>query len=113
MKVSDILRVKGGTLYTISPDEPLSRAVETMAQFDIGSLAVMEHGEDYSRNPSGTGPYRFVEWLYEQPEVKQIGSPWALDGFGGRSFTDIVHQDHIHIAIENPRWGQAAVDTRR
>ncbi len=45
MKVSDILRVKGGTLYTISPDEPLSRAVETMAQFDIGSLAVMGHGE--------------------------------------------------------------------
>jgi CBS domain-containing protein len=45
MKVSDILRVKGGTLYTVSPDETLQRAVETMAQFDIGSLAVMEHGE--------------------------------------------------------------------
>jgi len=45
MKVSDILRVKGGTLYTVSPDETLGRAVETMAQFDIGSLAVMEHGE--------------------------------------------------------------------
>jgi CBS domain-containing protein len=45
MKVSDILRVKGGTLYTISPEDPLERAVETMAQFDIGSLAVMDHGE--------------------------------------------------------------------
>lgn len=45
MKVRDILRVKGGTLYTVSPDESLARAVETMAQFDIGSLAVMEHGE--------------------------------------------------------------------
>ena len=45
MKVSDILRVKGGTLYTISPDEPLEQAVKTMADFDIGSLAVMEHGE--------------------------------------------------------------------
>ncbi|MCX7693584.1 CBS domain-containing protein [Tepidimonas taiwanensis] len=45
MKVRDILRVKGGTLYTVSPDETLARAVETMAQFDIGSLAVMEHGE--------------------------------------------------------------------
>jgi CBS domain-containing protein len=45
MKVSDILRVKGGTLYTISPDEPLERAVQTMAEFDIGSLAVMEHGD--------------------------------------------------------------------
>ncbi|TNF62411.1 MAG: CBS domain-containing protein [Burkholderiales bacterium] len=45
MKVSDILRVKGGTLYTTFPDASLAEAVETMAQFDIGSLAVMEHGE--------------------------------------------------------------------
>jgi CBS domain-containing protein len=45
MKVSDILRVKGGTLYTTHPLETLHRAVETMSQFDIGSLAVMEHGE--------------------------------------------------------------------
>ena len=45
MKVSDILRVKGGTLYTVHPDEPLSRAVETMAQLDIGSLAVMAQGQ--------------------------------------------------------------------
>jgi CBS domain-containing protein len=45
MKVSDILRVKGGTLYTISPDEPLADAVKTMAGYDIGSLVVMGHGE--------------------------------------------------------------------
>jgi CBS domain-containing protein len=45
MKVSDILRVKGGTLYTVSPDEPLSRAIESMAEKDIGSLVVMEHGD--------------------------------------------------------------------
>ena len=45
MKVSDILRVKGNTLYTITPDEPLARAIETMADKDIGSLVVMERGE--------------------------------------------------------------------
>ena len=45
MKVSDIMRVKGGTLYTIQPQESLERAIETMSQFDIGSLAVMDHGE--------------------------------------------------------------------
>ena len=45
MKVSDILRVKGNTLYTVSPDEPLSRAIEVMAEKDIGSLVVMEHGD--------------------------------------------------------------------
>ncbi|THT97971.1 CBS domain-containing protein [Lampropedia puyangensis] len=45
MKVSDILRVKGNTLYTVHADESLSVAVETMAERDIGSLVVVEHGE--------------------------------------------------------------------
>ncbi len=45
MKVRDILRVKGNTLYVISPDEPLSRAIETMAEKDIGSLVVVEHAD--------------------------------------------------------------------
>ena len=45
MKVSDILRVKGGTLYTVPPEEPLAEAVKTMAGYDIGSLVVMNHGE--------------------------------------------------------------------
>ena len=45
MKVSDILRVKGGTLFTVSPDEPLARAIDVMADKDIGSLVVMDHGD--------------------------------------------------------------------
>ena len=45
MKVSDILRVKGNTLFTITPDQPLAEAVTTMADKDIGSLVVMEHGD--------------------------------------------------------------------
>ena len=44
MKVSDILRVKGGTLYTVSPDQPLGEAIKTMAERDMGSLVVMDHG---------------------------------------------------------------------
>lgn len=45
MKVSDILRVKGNALYTVSPDQPLSLAMATMADLDIGSLVVMDHGD--------------------------------------------------------------------
>jgi CBS domain-containing protein len=45
MKVSDILRVKGSTLFSVTPNEPLARAVEIMADKDIGSLVVMEHGD--------------------------------------------------------------------
>ncbi len=45
MKVSDILRVKGGTLFTVAPETALGEAVQTMADRDIGSLVVMDHGE--------------------------------------------------------------------
>ena len=44
MKVSDILRVKGGTLFTVQADEPLSRAMTDMAEKDLGSLVVMAKG---------------------------------------------------------------------
>lgn len=44
MKVSDILRVKGNTLYTVRPDLLLADAARTMAELDIGSLVVMEQG---------------------------------------------------------------------
>ena len=45
MKVSDILRVKGSTLFTVQPDQALAEATTTMADHDIGSLVVMEHGD--------------------------------------------------------------------
>ena len=45
MKVTDILRVKGGTLFTVHPDQTLIDSARTMAELDIGSLVVMEHGE--------------------------------------------------------------------
>ena len=45
MKVTDILRVKGNTLYTVTPDQPLAEAAAMMAELDIGSLVVMEHGD--------------------------------------------------------------------
>ena len=45
MKVADILRVKAGTLFTVSPESALSNAIDTMAERDIGSLVVMDHGK--------------------------------------------------------------------
>lgn len=45
MKVSDILRVKGNVLFTVAPEQPLSDALQTMAEHDIGSLVVMSHGD--------------------------------------------------------------------
>ncbi len=44
MKVSDILRVKGNTLYTTTPEDTLADAAQLMADKDIGSLVVIAHG---------------------------------------------------------------------
>ena len=44
MKVSDILRVKGGTLFTITPEDTLADAAQLMADKEIGSLVVIAHG---------------------------------------------------------------------
>jgi CBS domain-containing protein len=45
MRVSDILKVKGSALFTVTPDTPLAEAVDAMAAHDIGSLVVMEYGD--------------------------------------------------------------------
>lgn len=44
MLVNEMLRVKGNTLFTVTPETPVSEAVVTMAEHDIGSLVVMEYG---------------------------------------------------------------------
>jgi CBS domain-containing protein len=45
MKVSEILKIKGKTLFTLSPEDSLSSAVLTMADHDIGSIVVMANGK--------------------------------------------------------------------
>jgi len=45
MQVSEVLRVKGNTLFTVTPDTMLSDCVVTMAEHDIGSLVVMDRGK--------------------------------------------------------------------
>jgi CBS domain-containing protein len=44
MLVSEILRIKGNALFTTMPDGSVLDAVKVMAQHDIGSLVVMDHG---------------------------------------------------------------------
>lgn len=47
----------------------------------------------------GSATHEFVRWIYEQRELSEVGSPWVLDGFGGRSFSDPLHQDHLHVGV--------------
>jgi CBS domain-containing protein len=45
MQVREILRVKGSTLFTATPQDLLSDAVAAMAESDVGSLVIMDHGK--------------------------------------------------------------------
>lgn len=71
-------------------DHTRGRAVDIYRLGD--TLVVDDHAQ-------GSATHDIVRWLYDQPDIRQIGSPWALDGYGGKSFTDRLHQDHIHIAV--------------
>ena len=45
MLVKEILRVKGGALYTTTPEQNLEAVVAAMADLDVGSLVVMDDGK--------------------------------------------------------------------
>lgn len=72
-------------------DHTKGRAVDISA---IGDRLVID-----DRHPN-SATWAIVEWLYNHSEVIQVGSPWDLDGPADRrSFTNVVHQDHIHLAV--------------
>ena len=45
MQVKEIITLKGGTLYTATPQQTLKQAIDTMADLDVGSLVVMAGGK--------------------------------------------------------------------
>lgn len=45
MQVREILRVKGATLFTTTPQQSMADAVASMAENDVGSLVVMAGGK--------------------------------------------------------------------
>lgn len=61
--------------------------------YRVGERDVIDDRSDSSTSRD------LVEWLFDDEAVTELGSPWALDGFGGRSFTDVVHADHLHVGV--------------
>lgn len=45
MQVREIIRLKGGTLFTTTPNALLVEAIAAMAEYDAGSLVVMSGGK--------------------------------------------------------------------
>ncbi|MCB2223598.1 MAG: hypothetical protein KQH83_05420 [Actinobacteria bacterium] len=69
----------------------IGRAIDI---YRVGDDLVVDDRDD------GSAARAIAEWLYARSDVVQVGSPWDLDGDGDdRSFADLVHQDHIHVAV--------------
>ncbi len=45
MQVQEIIQIKGGALYTATPNQSLTAAIDTMAELDAGSLVVLSEGK--------------------------------------------------------------------
>lgn len=61
--------------------------------FRLGDSQVIESRYE------GSLVHSLASLLYRMETVKQVGSPWNFDGPSSRSFTNTVHQDHIHVAV--------------
>ena len=87
-----VLVLSSGHPFNVFATEKVSRhsAGNAMDVYAVDGLLVVD--SRYEGSPAWT----LAKQLFDN-ETKSIGSPWAFDGFGGRSFTDKVHQDHLHI----------------
>jgi hypothetical protein len=57
-----------------------------------GKLVVNQAGRD-------APAFRLAQWL-DRRDVSELGSPWVFAGDQGRSFTNTVHRDHLHIGFD-------------
>jgi hypothetical protein len=69
----------------------VGRAVDIWA---VGGLPVVAQ-----RHSTDSVAHQVSRALYDGGRVHRLGAPWAFDGAGGRSWTDPVHLDHLHLGV--------------
>lgn len=61
------------------------------------------NGEPVVNQQDPDGPLRALAQQLLDEGVTELGGPWDLDGPNSRrSFTNTVHQDHLHLAFDAP-----------
>lgn len=58
-----------------------------------------------SQRSEGSSARQFVAEVLAAG-ARQVGSPWVLPPGGRRSFSDVVHQDHVHLDVQPGGVGQ-------
>jgi peptide/nickel transport system substrate-binding protein len=91
------------------PWRPLIAALGDRPGFIVSPAAVQKYGQDYGRNPVGTGPYKFVEWVADSRIVVQ-----RFDGYWdqGKPYLDKIEMRHVpdsQVQLTQIRTGEAQV----
>src|SRR5690625_651677 len=83
--VTDI-QAPDDTTVVFTLDQPSAAFLHTVAVFRQGMIvnvqAVEDYGDEYGRNPVGTGAYEFVEWVpgvevrLRRSEERRVGREW-------------------------------------
>ncbi len=75
---------------------------ESVSNHTVGR-AVDVYRVDSSRviddRAEGSPAWDLAGWLCDRADVTSLGSPWAFESETCRTFTNRVHQDHIHISV--------------
>lgn len=69
----------------------MGRAVDIWA---LGGVPVVQQ-----RHSTDSIAHQVSRALFDGGRVHRLGAPWAFDGAGGRSWTDPVHLDHLHLGV--------------
>jgi peptide/nickel transport system substrate-binding protein len=89
------------------PWRPLIAALGDRPGFIVSPTAVQKYGQDYGRNPVGSGPYKFVEWVTDNRIVVQ-----RFDGYWdqGKPYLDRIEMRHVpdsQVQLTQIRTGEA------
>lgn len=89
------------------PWRPLIAALGDRPGFIVSPTAAQKYGQDYGRNPVGSGPYKFVEWVADSRIVVQ-----RFDGYWdqGKPYLDRIEMRHVpdsQVQLTQIRTGEA------
>jgi peptide/nickel transport system substrate-binding protein len=89
------------------PWRPLIAALGDRPGFIVSPTAVQKSGQDFGRNPVGSGPYKFVEWVTDNHITVQ-----RFDGYWdqGKPYLDTIQMRHVpdsQVQLTQIRTGEA------
>ena len=88
------------------PDAALLATLTDRAGMMVSPEAVKKFGPDFTRNPVGTGPFQFVDWVKDDHlTLKRFDGYWGAKDGG-------PYLDQIRYRTDPGRHGQAAEPDR-